>query len=161
MAEEYNNPANIKHGQGYAGELDDKEGNPKLYGGRFVMFENKVLGTRALFRDVQSKVKEFNGDITKMINKFSPNVENPTNNYITYVQARVGKDKIETEEDLRFAVMGIIEFENGINSPKTTEYLEADNFETAYQLSKTSLPRNTTYDDALKTLTDPTKGAQR
>jgi len=147
---DYNNPANIEHGQGYAGELDDEQGNPKLYAGRFVMFENKIMGTRALFRDVKSKVKQFDGDIAQMISKFAPDFENPTNNYVEYVQVRVGKERIETAEDLRFAVMGIIEFENGINSPRTSEYLDKDALDTAQNLAEISLPRSIRYAEALK-----------
>ena len=149
---DYNNPANIEHGQGYAGELDDEQGNPKLYAGRFVTFSDKIFGVRAVFRDLMSKSKQFDGDIAKMISKFAPDFENPTNSYVEFIKGAVGKPMISTDEDLKKAVAGVIKFENGVNSEIAASYLEEEVFNNAEALSKISLPRNITLEEAYKRL---------
>ena len=53
----YNNPGNLEKGQGYAGETGELYGND-----RFSVFENPQMGTRALFKDLRTKLRRFKGD---------------------------------------------------------------------------------------------------
>ena len=112
---ESNNAGNIEKGQGYAGEMKGK-----YYGenDRFVYFDTPQAGVRGIKRDTLSKLKEFNGDVFKMISKYAPagkgkyGVENPTGNYYKYLLNSVGNKEIITREDIPNLVRGIIEFEN-------------------------------------------------
>ena len=86
MAEIYNNPGNIQIGQGFAGTVgeyaSDREGGGKK---PFVEFDSPQMGLRALYRDLQSKIKDFDGDVAKIINKYAPGNENKTQAYIDSV----------------------------------------------------------------------------
>ena len=85
MADIYNNPTNIEAGQGFAGETG------KVYGNRFSEFDTPEMGLRATFKDLRNKMKEFDGDVDKMITKFAPPTENVTSKYIK----RIKKSKKE------------------------------------------------------------------
>ena len=76
----YNNPGNIRAGQGYAGETDERY--TASDGSEYVIFDTPEMGLRALFVDLRSKIKEFDGDVDKIINKYAPPSDNnPTKKY--------------------------------------------------------------------------------
>tara|TARA_E500000318_G_C3554114_1_gene210283 strand:+ start:1026 stop:1523 length:498 start_codon:yes stop_codon:yes gene_type:complete len=135
---EYNNPANIEMGQGYAGETGETYANERTR--PFVVFDSPQMGIRALARDLSTKSKRFNGDVYKMLAQFAPDFENPTHNYTKHVVNRLGgKTKIEDDNDIRNMMVGIIEFENGIDSELSQKYLQKDVFDEGFALSKTSM----------------------
>tara|TARA_Y100000114_G_scaffold117338_1_gene111695 strand:- start:278 stop:817 length:540 start_codon:yes stop_codon:yes gene_type:complete len=109
----YNNPGNIEMGQGFAGGYevtnktyaDDRE-RP------FVVFDSPEMGMRALAMDINSKLIQFNGNVSEIIKKYAPKEdENTTINYVNYVQNKVGKKNI-TREDIGTTMSAMIEFEN-------------------------------------------------
>lgn len=136
----YNNPANIEVGQGYAGETGE------TYAGRFAIFDSPVMGLRALIRDLNTKIDRHGGDVRKIISQFAPDFENPTNNYVRYVENRV-KKAVVTPEDLPLLTAAVVEFENGVSSDRAAQYLKPEVLNEAFELSKQSLPTNTRYED--------------
>jgi len=136
----YNNPANIEIGQGYAGETGE------TYAGRFAIFDSPVMGLRALFRDLSTKIERHSGDVRKIISQFAPDVENPTNNYVRYVESRV-KKSVVTNDDLPILGAAVVEFENGVSSDRARMYLQPEVINEAYLLSQQNLPTGTRYKD--------------
>ena len=143
MAVRYNNPGNIRQGEGFAGETGD------TYGSNYVVFDTPQMGLRAMFLDFSSKIKEFDGDLAKMITKYAPPSDNnPTDKYISYVKASVGgKDKV-TEADLSNIVKAAIEFENGRDSELTKQYTQPSLLSEAQKLSSMQFPSSTSYEQA-------------
>jgi len=142
---EYNNPANIEVGQGYAGETGE------TYAGRFAIFDSPVMGMRALIRDLSTKIDRHGGDVRKIISQFAPDFENPTNNYVAYVEGVVQKPIVtKDKEDVMLLASAIVQFENGVDSPRVQRYLMPNVKEEAYELSQKSLPSNTRYVDLNK-----------
>ena len=80
----YNNPGNIEYGQGYAGEIGTYDE------GRFSKFDSPEMGMRALAMDLNSKMKQFNGNVFKMIEKYAPQNENKTVRYSNFVTNELG-----------------------------------------------------------------------
>ncbi len=78
-------------------------------------------------RDAQTKIKNEKGDLRKMISRYAPRSENPTERYYNYVRSKVGKDKV-TMKDLPNIVKGIIEFENKPGSALSNMYLKPEIF---------------------------------
>ena len=142
----FNNPGNLEKGQGYAGETGE------LYGDdRFPVFENRQMGTRALFKDLRTKLRRFDGDLPKMISQYAPPTENDTKNYIDIVLNKVGKDKIE-EKDLPKLASAVIEMENKDEGRRA--YLDDPRIlEEGYNLSLLDLPNTASYQDALQEYT--------
>lgn len=141
----YNNPANIEVGQGYAGETGE------TYAGRFAIFDSPVMGMRALIRDLSTKIDRHGGDVRKIISQFAPDFENPTNNYVAYVEGVVQKPIVtKDKEDVMLLASAIVQFENGVDSPRVQRYLMPNVKEEAYELSQKSLPSNTRYVDLKK-----------
>jgi len=139
---DYNNPANIETGQGYAGETGE------TYAGRFAIFDSPVMGMRALIRDLSTKIDRHGGDVRKIISQFAPDFENPTNNYVAYVEQVVQKPVVtKDKEDVMSLASAIVQFENGIDSPRVQQYLMPNVKEEAYNLSQQSLPKETRYED--------------
>ena len=142
---EYNNPANIEVGQGYAGETGE------TYAGRFAIFDSPVMGMRALIRDVNTKIDRHGGDVRKIISQFAPDFENPTNDYVDYVEGVVQKPIVtKDKEDVMLLASAIVQFENGVDSPRVQRYLMPNVREEAYNLSQQSLPSDTRYIDLNK-----------
>ena len=137
---EYNNPANIESGQGYAGETGETYGRddrPR----KFSVFDSPQMGVRALARDLKTKTKRHDGDVLKMMAQFAPAFENPTHNYTKHVVNTLGgKTKIDknNHDDIKRMMKGIIEFENGIDSERTAMYLSPEVFDEGYSLSEMS-----------------------
>ena len=73
MAVQYNNPGNIRAGEGYAGETG--ETYKAKDGSEYVIFDTPEMGLRAMFLDLRSKTKEFDGDLMKMIQKYAPEAD--------------------------------------------------------------------------------------
>ena len=139
---QYNNPANIEIGQGYAGEVEGQ-----TYADRFAVFDSPQMGVRALFRDLMTKIERHKGDINAIMNQFSPPHENDTVKYSDYVMSQVGKQQV-TMDDLPSMAKAIIEYENGIKSPLTSIYLQDTVFNEALELSKHSMPKDYTLEKA-------------
>tara|TARA_A100001515_G_C4557838_1_gene205589 strand:- start:43 stop:555 length:513 start_codon:yes stop_codon:yes gene_type:complete len=138
----YNNPGNLEKGQKYAGETG------KFYGkdDRFVVFDTPEMGVRALARDIKTKIKNHNGDITAMISQYAPkDDDNETESYINFVKERVGKDKV-TEADLPIILRSIINFENKPDVAK--RYLQPNVFSTGIMLSNRSFSQDTSFEKA-------------
>ena len=139
----YNNPGNLEKGQGYAGETGELYGND-----RFSVFENPQMGTRALFKDLRTKLRRFKGDLPSMISQYAPPNENDTKKYINFVAKRIGKYEI-LEEDLPSVAKAVIEMENKEQERKV--YLDNPRIlEEGYNLSLLDLPNTARYEDALQ-----------
>jgi len=144
MAIMYNNPGNIRAGQDYAGELDDRY--KASDGSDYVKFDTPEMGLRALFIDLRSKINQFDGDIDKIIAKYAPpSDKNPTDKYIEFVKSSVGKDKV-TEDDLPKLVSAVVRFENKAGIAK--KYTQPKLLKTAFELSQVNMPRQTKLADA-------------
>ena len=143
-AVEYNNPGNVERNQDWAGMLDDTG-----YGtdNRFAIFDSPQMGLRALMRDVKTKIKDSDGNLREMINKYAPRSENPTEEYYKYVRAKVGSDQVKLS-DLPDIVKAIIEFENKPGSALTRKYLNPRIFNEALSLSQINLPKGTSLADS-------------
>ena len=140
----YNNPGNIRAGQDYAGELDDRY--KASDGSEYVKFDTPEMGLRALFIDLRSKINQFDGDIDKIIAKYAPpSDKNPTDKYIEFVKSSVGKDKV-TEDDLPKLVSAVVRFENKADIAK--KYTQPKLLKTAFELSQVNMPRQTKLADA-------------
>lgn len=134
----YNNPGNVERNQDWAGMVSGGYGSND----RFAIFDSPQMGLRALMRDAQTKIKNEKGDLRKMISRYAPRSENPTERYYNYVRSKVGKDKV-TMKDLPNIVKGIIEFENKPGSALSNMYLKPEIFSEALNLSKKSMPKGT------------------
>ena len=147
MAVSYNNPGNIRAGQGYAGETDERY--TASDGSEYVIFDTPEMGLRALFVDLRSKIKEFDGDVDKIINKYAPPSDNnPTKKYANFVKSKVGKGKV-TASDLPKLVSAVVNFENKKGLAKT--YLSPQLLDTAFKLSSdTTMPKNFRLADAMQ-----------
>lgn len=137
------NPGNIEIGQGYAGETGG------TYADRFAIFDSPQMGIRAIAKDITTKIKRHDGDLSKIINQYAPPSENDTNRYLDFVQTSVGKKKV-TKEDLPKVVEAIIKMENGPDSDLTKIYLDKKIFSEAMELSDLDLPSNTGLEEARK-----------
>ena len=132
-----NNPGNIEAGEEFAGETGE------TYAGRFAVFDSPQMGIRALARDLRSKMNEFDGDVSKIMNKYAPPSENPAT-YKKYVKSKVG-DKV-TDENFEKLVASIIQFEN---KPEiAAQYLRPEIFQEGIKLSKINLPSGISLEDA-------------
>lgn len=156
MSVKYNNPGNIRPGQGYAGETGefyyDKNGEP------YVIFDSPELGLRAMFVDLRSKIKEFDGDIKSIVNKYAPpQDDNPTSSYVDFVISSLGKDKV-TESDLSKIVSSFVKFENKPDVAK--KYLKKDLLDTASKLSAVSMPQSYRLEDALSEIKTDVKNTK-
>ena len=139
MANIYNNPTNIEAGQGFAGET----GN--IYSNRFSEFDTPEMGLRATFRDLRNKMKEFDGDVDKIITKFAPPSENVTSKYIKRIKKVIGKDKKITNKNLNKVVKEMVAIESDDNPEMISYYLDNPNIiNAAEELSYIDMPSNTT-----------------
>jgi len=145
MADIYNNPTNIEAGQGFAGETG------KVYGNRFSEFDTPEMGLRATFKDLRNKMKEFDGDVDKMITKFAPPTENVTSKYIKRIKKSIGKDKKITDKNLSKVVKEMVAIESDDNPEMIRYYLDNPNIiNAAEELSYIDMPSNTTGTTAKK-----------
>ena len=139
MAEPTNNPGNVEDG-GQAGRTGATYGPD----GRFPVFDSPQMGIRAMFRDLQTKMNRYEGDVSKIINQYAPRSENPAT-YEQYVLDKVGSTV--TEDNLDDLVRAMIRFEN---KPTVAQsYLSRpDIFEEGLRLSRIDLPSDASLEDA-------------
>jgi len=161
---QYNNPGNLKtiyNGQLmsntlYAGALPQGYGETNAEGLQKGYFSDPVLGTRALFVDINTKLKRFKDltptdQITAIVNQYAPvGKENP--NQTNYRNFLLQKFKDNPDQDIaRTLVEGIIQFENNPAYEKlyTTEVINE-----AEKLSKYNFDWNKikTIEDARKSI---------
>tara|TARA_Y100000034_G_scaffold56175_1_gene68861 strand:+ start:2649 stop:7001 length:4353 start_codon:yes stop_codon:yes gene_type:complete len=145
----FNNPGNIEEGQGYAGETG------AVYAERFSVFDSKEMGIRALAKDLNTKIKRFDGDVEKIITQYAPPNENDTKAYIKFVKAQLNnKDKI-TKDDLSLLTKAVILQEN---KPEIAElYLLPEVFNKGMDLSTLDLPSTFTFEEAKKAFKEKQK----
>jgi len=140
----YNNPGNVEATEGWAGDTGERYGE----NGRFAVFDSPEMGLRALIRDVRTKINDrsIKGDISKLITKYAPNTENPTDKYIAYVKKEVGKEKVGLRDAAKVA-KAILEFEN---KPEVREYYLKDPkiFKTAAKLATRGFDAGVTLEQA-------------
>tara|TARA_R100001369_G_scaffold84018_1_gene116644 strand:+ start:170 stop:706 length:537 start_codon:yes stop_codon:yes gene_type:complete len=135
----FNNPGNIEEGQKFAGETG------KVYAGRFSEFDTPEMGLRAIFRDIRTKVKQFDGDVDKIITKFAPSHENNTSKYINRIKKVIGKNKKINNKNLKDVVKEIVAIESADNFKIIKYYLDNPNIiNAAEELSFIDMPSNTT-----------------
>jgi len=154
----YNNPGNVEIGQGFAGGYEVT--NQTYANDRerpFAVFDSPEMGMRALAMDINSKLIQFDGNVSEIIKKYAPKKdENKTTNYILYVQNKLGK-KIMTKEDISTTMSAMIEFENK-KLPGVVDYYLNDpkKMQTALALAfkedgkNRQLPSNMSFEEALK-----------
>jgi hypothetical protein len=152
----YNNPGNVEVGQGFAGGYEVT--NQTYANDRdrpFAVFDSPEMGMRALAMDINSKLEQFNGNVSEIIKKYAPKEdENNTLNYVNYVKNKVGK-KIITKDDIGTTMSAMIEFENK-KLPGVVNYYLSDpkKMQTALELafdkdgSNRQLPSNMPFEQA-------------
>ena len=137
------NPGNVEYGADWTGALPGigYQHGEVVKGGRHAIFNSPVLGLRALFRDVKTKMGRHGGDISKIIKQYAPPSDNPTKKYIEFVREQLklkkGEDKI-ADEKIPDLVKAIIRFEND-RQDLIDLYLSDEVFNEAKRLSKHSL----------------------
>jgi hypothetical protein len=144
----FNNPGNIRNvsktpKKNWTGSVPGigYQGGEVVANGKHAIFTSPVLGLRALFRDVGSKITEFEGDLAAIITKFAPPKDNnPTKSYIETLREELElKDgEMVTEDHLSKLVKAIVEFEND-DQALIDLYLSDEVFNEAKKLSKHSL----------------------
>lgn len=86
LCEKNNNPCNIRTGgRKFVGEIGAYKG--------FRVFASMRAGYRAAFKTLITYRKNGFDTIEKIINRWAPPVENATNRYIEYVEAKTGINK--------------------------------------------------------------------
>ena len=156
----YNNPGNIEVGQGFAGETGKTYANNRER--PFVIFDSPEAGLRALMRDLRTKVKNSNGDLKTIMNKYAPPSDNnPTSSYINYIKQNLDNRNKVTLEDVPTIAKSIIMFENKPNANMTENqkqnaqkridiYFNPDIFNDAVKFSTKSFPAGTSTDEMKK-----------
>ncbi len=141
----YNNPGNIRPGEDFAGETD--EFYTAADGSQYVIFDSPEMGLRALFIDLKSKIKDFNGNIDQIVNKYAPpGDDNPTSSYASFVKGQLGKETV-SQDDLPALVSAFVRFEN--KKSLADQYLTSSLLQTAEKLSAEDMPKTHRLSDAL------------
>jgi len=141
----YNNPGNIRPGQDFAGETG--EFYTAEDGSQYVIFDSPEMGLRALFIDLRLKIKQFNGNIDNIVNKYAPPADNnPTSSYVSFVKGQLGKETV-SEDDLPELVSAFVRFEN--KKSLADQYLAPNILQTAQKLSLEDMPQTHRLSDAL------------
>jgi hypothetical protein len=144
----FNNPGNVEATENWTGAIPGigYQHGEVVKGGRHAIFNSPVLGVRALFRDVKTKMDDFDGNASAIITKYAPEMvkgekENDTAAYIKFVRGKLGlksgNQKI-TEAQIPDLVKAIIQFEND-RQDLIDLYLSDEVFDEAKRLSKHSL----------------------
>lgn len=106
-----NNPLNIEAtGTQWQGAVGDD--------GRFIIFETPFYGIRAAARIMRTYRNNYGlNTIRDIVSRWAPPVENPTENYINYVEksAGVNADSPLGADDYPKVIAAMIHFENGYN----------------------------------------------
>ena len=154
----FNNPGNILFGQNFAGETGEyyigKENKLK-----YAIFDSPEMGLRALYKDVQTKLKNSGSDVEDALLRYlgGDNIEDTKEErYIRaatdnidpkgYIQRGIKAWDTEGQTGL---VKQIIENEN---LPEHRKYYldNTEAIDTAEKLSIMDLPSGTTFENALK-----------
>ena len=114
--ERNNNPGNLDRVPGliWQGASRDQSEDP-----RFVVFDEPVMGIRALARTLLTYYRKYQRDtVRKIINRWAPPSENATNAYVEHIAAllKVGPDdpiSPEVPRTLQVLTKAIITHENG------------------------------------------------
>jgi len=120
------------------------QGGEVVKDGKHAIFTSPVLGLRALFRDVKTKMRKHGGDVSKMLHEYAPPTENPTKEYIEFVKKFTGEgnaSKLSPEQIPEFIdsfVKAIVTFEND-DQALIDLYLSDEVFNEARKLSRHSL----------------------
>ena len=146
-----NNPGNIEKGQAYAGQTGRSySGGEIVEDGRFAEFDSPEMGLRAIFRDLRTKMKDYDGDVDKIISKFAPSNENVTSKYIDRIKLAIGNNKL-TNNNLKAAVKEMVAIESDDNPEILKYYLDDSNIiNAAEKLSYIDMPSNVSGKDAIK-----------
>lgn len=122
-----NNPGNIKEtGTSWKGQIKPSTDPP------FAQFENLIWGTRAMIILIKRTYRNLGfNTIEKIINRYAPEIENPTGNYIRYVSQKTGINPgavLSTEVDYKKVIQAMANFENGTtNAIPDDTYFKAQN----------------------------------
>ena len=158
MANIFNNAGNIERTEGFAGQATDKgyEGGKVSKDGRFAIFDSSVMGLRAMFRDLRTKMNRhdadtsfpYRGHLVKMIYEYAPPNENNTELYYKYVKSQL-KDDMVTEANLPIVVKAMIQYEN---TKEVADYYLSDPkiLQEAFALSTMSFDSDVSYEKAKK-----------
>lgn len=97
--------------------------------GRFVIFDSPLNGLRAGMINIHTQITAngFN-TIRKLIQRLSPSIENPTENFITFVSEQTGiaaEQPIQYDRDILPLSKAIVTFENGENPFSDSLYEQA------------------------------------
>ena len=106
----------------------------------FAMFENQTLGDRALIKLLLSYHSKGFNNISKIINRYAPPIENKTSDYVNFVSdsTKINKDSIlnfNNIDQLFIIFKAIIKKETGINA-SLTEFNDAFNLLKTTELKK-------------------------
>lgn len=109
-----NNPGNIKEtGTSWKGQIKPTNDPP------FAQFQNMVFGTRAMIILIKRTYRNLGvTTIRKIIERYAPEIENPTGNYIRFVSQKTGIDPdavLSTESDYKKVIQSMANFENGVS----------------------------------------------
>lgn len=81
---------------------------------RFEQFQTMEYGLRALYKNLITKIKRYDGNIASIITEWAPPNENNTQGYIDIVTQRLGKRTVDlTRPDLIKLAEQIVKIENG------------------------------------------------
>lgn len=123
-----NNPGNIRISpNNWLGKVPVNQNTD----GAFEQFTARIYGVRAMVKLIQNYISQGNNTIQKIISKWAPASENPTQAYISFVSQRTGINPnavIGANANLQPIVSAISEKENGagwVISP--AEYNQAKN----------------------------------
>ncbi|WP_201447539.1 structural protein [Photorhabdus australis] len=128
-----NNPGNIDYNR-FNDWLGQLPLDPKIEP-RFCRFESPEYGIRALFKLLQNYQRKHNlNTVREIINRYAPQHENHTENYIQFAAKKVGvsaNDRISTQDKITLFALaeGIIKMENANQQPYSPE-----TFERAFEL---------------------------
>lgn len=129
-----NNPGNIvKTNIAWLGKIQNGTDS------RFEQFEHIGYGLRALYKNLITKIKRYDGSIADIITEWAPPHENNTQNYIDIVQRRLGKTTVQlTRSDLIQLAEAITLIENGDKAHRITPMV----YGRAFDLLDEDLPNN-------------------
>ena len=120
------------------------QGGEVVKDGKHAIFTSPVLGLRALFRDVKTKMRKHGGVVSEILHEYAPATENPTEEYIQFVEKFTGGGDASTlapeqiPEFIDSFVKAIVTFEND-DEDLIKLYLSDEVFNEAKKLSKHSL----------------------
>ena len=158
MANVFNNAGNIERTEGFAGQSKNTgyEGGEVSKDGRFAIFDSSVMGLRAMFRDLRTKMNRYDADtsfpyrghLVKMIYEYAPPSENNTELYYKFVKSQL-KDDMVTEANLPIVVKAMIQYEN---TKEVADYYLSDPriLQEAFALSTMSFDSDVSYEKAKK-----------